>query len=175
MTPPDHLYYLFHLELKEKDANFHLQALIKEIGQDLSIVADYDIHTLDYDTKTDKVYFAYDQSNYVQIKGLPFEQIEVARKSLEKEYLYLSGEQIPQQARTEAWPIHENHCIQRILLDRLFDDKWNHHLKKKNKAAYKQLSNVQLGRLLFLTYQLMEEGKPLAQVWNESSLNYRSK
>jgi|AntRauTorckE5430_2_1112549.scaffolds.fasta_scaffold12405_2 hypothetical protein len=134
----------------------------------------YSLHAADYDEATGKLYAAYSATDYLQIRALPFEQIKEHRQLLEQHYLQLTQEQLPAQARKSHWAITEGHCLQRVVLDALFQDCWYNHLSK-SRPAYQQLNNLQLGRALLLCSRIGQTGRPLVAWLNVSSLTFRGK
>lgn len=134
----------------------------------------YQITAADFDEATGKLYVAFSETEYLQIRPLAFEALKSHRQILEQWYLLLTREKLPQQAQVEQWPIQQDHCLQRVVLDNLFQDCWYNHLKR-SKPAYRQLDNLQLGQALLLLYRMEQEGEPLVAVLNVSSLTFRGK
>ncbi|MCR9102914.1 MAG: hypothetical protein NXI25_23380 [bacterium] len=134
----------------------------------------YQITAADFDKPTGKLYVAYSKTDYLQVRPVPFEALKSHRQLLEQWYLLLTREKLPQQAQLEQWPIQEDHCLQRVVLDALFQDCWYNHLSR-SKPAYRQLDNLQLGQSLQLLSRMEREGKSLAAALNVSSLTFRGK
>lgn len=99
---------------------------------------------------------AYSKTDYLQVRQVPFEALKSHRQLLEQ------------------WPIQEDHCLQRVVLDALFQDCWYNHLSR-SKPAYRQLDNLQLGQSLQLLSRMEREGKSLVAALNVSSLTFRGK
>jgi hypothetical protein len=134
----------------------------------------YQITAADFDEPTGKLYVAYSKTDYLQVRQVPFEALKSHRQLLEQWYLWLTREKLPQQAQVEQWPIQEDHCLQRVVLDALFQDCWYNHLSR-SKPAYRQLDNLQLGQSLQLLSRMEREGKSLVAALNVSSLTFRGK
>ena len=95
---------------------------------------------------------AYSKTDYLQVRPVPFEALKSHRQLLERWYLLLTREKLPQQAQVEQWPIQEDHCLQRMVLD-----------------------DLQLGQSLQLLSRMEREGEPLVAALNVSSLTFRGK
>jgi hypothetical protein len=134
----------------------------------------YQITAVDFDKPTGKLYVANSKTDYLQVRQVPFEALKSHRQLLEQWYLLLTREKLPQQAQVEQWPIQEDHCLQRVVLDALFQDCWYNHLSR-SKPAYRQLDNLQLGQSLQLLSRMEREGKSLVAALNVSSLTFRGK
>lgn len=134
----------------------------------------YFLTAADFDEPTGKLYAAYSAKDYLQVRRLPFDQLKAHRQLMEQAYLKLTQEQLPRQAQAESWPVEEPHCLQRVVLDALFQDCWYGHLPQ-SKPAYRQLDNLQLGRALLLLSRMEQHGKTLVTFLNVSSLTFRGK
>ena len=134
----------------------------------------YPITAADFDEATGKLYVAFSETEYLQIRPLAFEALKGHRQVLEQQYLLLTREKLPQQAQQEGWPVQEDHCLQRIVLDALFQDCWYNHLRQSGRA-YRQLDNLQLGQSLLLLNRMGQKGAPLVAWLNVSSLTFRGK
>ena len=57
-------------------------------------------------------------------------------------YMHLTKEVLPSMARNDrtSWPVSEDHCFQRIVLDHVCGGVWYDHL---DRPAYKNLTNEQ--------------------------------
>ncbi len=81
-------------------------------------------------------------------------------------------EQLPDRARAAGdWPIREDHCFARVVLDTLFEDVWYDHVD--GRPAYEHLSADQLRAAIEVADRMLEEGKPAVRRLNEASLAYR--
>lgn len=95
---------------------------------------------------------------------------------LRERYLELTRETLPAAGCRRGWPIVEDHCFMRVLLDRLFDDCWYKHLDRRRGAAYRQLTGEQLRRVIAMAEELLaDEGDSLIHDWNRQSLWVRGK
>ncbi|MEM6382562.1 MAG: hypothetical protein AAF739_07810 [Pseudomonadota bacterium] len=97
----------------------------------------------------------------------------VARANPVDRYLTLTRQTMPELARTTRrdWPVRDDHCFQRIVLDALFGDVWYRHL---GKPAYKHLTAGQAERAAALCDAIIEGRADLAAL-NAQSLVYRGK
>ena len=88
-------------------------------------------------------------------------------------YLYLTKEVLPQLARGDEhnWPVSEDHCFQRIVLDTICGGVWYDHLSC---PAYKHLTNDQARRAVKLCQDIAEGRADLDQL-NQQSLDWRGK
>lgn len=94
---------------------------------------------------------------------------------LQQQYLRLTNEVMPEVSRQQHWPVHLNHCFQRIILDTLFQDCWYHHLDRTRRVpAYRQLSQEQLERALAIGEQMLTSSEVVRHL-NRQSLRYRGK
>ncbi|MEO0629182.1 MAG: hypothetical protein AAFY46_00460 [Planctomycetota bacterium] len=97
------------------------------------------------------------------------------RYDLQERYLDLVRLALPHRARSDAehdWPITEDHCFMRIVLDAVFEGCWYDHLDRRL-VGYKQLSDEQLVRAIEIAEALLEHGPTLADRLNERSLAWR--
>ncbi len=88
-------------------------------------------------------------------------------------YLDLTKVVMPEiaKSRTPAWPVSNDHCFQRIVLDTICGGVWYEHLAR---PAYRHLSNDQAYR----TVQLCEDiiaGRVDIRALNRQSLIWRGK
>jgi hypothetical protein len=96
---------------------------------------------------------------------------------LQERYLHLVREILPAAARAGRdgrWPIREDHCFMRVILDHLFDACWYDHLDRRL-VAYKQLSAQQLTDAIDLAERMLAEGPPLVLQMNVQSLRWRGR
>ncbi len=134
----------------------------------------WSITVWDIDEQTDKFYAAYSAQDYIQIKPLEFADLETYRQALEACYMQLTNEVLPDLAKAQNWIIHENHCFQRVVLDNIFDKAW-YEVLSKNRPAYKQLSNYQLGKAIHLANQIRKKPHDFLKQLQQKSLEYRGK
>ena len=88
-------------------------------------------------------------------------------------YMHLTKEILPSLARSNGqhWPVREDHCFQRIVLDTICGGVWYEHL---DRPAYKNLSHDQAQRAVDLCHEIAEGHADLRQL-NNQSLIWRSK
>ena len=89
------------------------------------------------------------------------------------DYIYLTKEVLPSIARSgeRHWPVREDHCFQRIVLDTICSGVWYEQLAR---PAYKHLTNDQALRAVKLCQDIVEERVDLKQL-NQQSLIWRGK
>ena len=95
------------------------------------------------------------------------------RRDLIDTYMHLTKKVLPQLARGDEhnWPIREDHCFQRIVLDTICGGVWYDHLSC---PAYKHLTNDQARRAVKLCQDIAEGRADLDQL-NQQSLDWRGK
>ena len=88
-------------------------------------------------------------------------------------YLDLTRRVLPQRAREPAtrWPVHEDQCFQRIVLDHVAGGTWYDHIAR---PAYKNLTDDQAARAVALCEDILE-GRADLHALNQQSLRYRGK
>ena len=94
-------------------------------------------------------------------------------RDLVNTYLHLTREVLPSLARSsrQDWPVREDHCFQRIVLDTICDGVWYEHV---DRPAYKNLTNDEAQRAVDLCYEIAEGRADLLQL-NNQSLIWRGK
>ena len=102
--------------------------------------------------------------------------LEVDRKNMQdlvNSYLHLTKEILPSLARSsrQDWPVREDHCFQRIVLDTICNGVWYEHL---DSPAYKNLTLNEVQRAVDLCYEIAEGHADLRQL-NNQSLIWRGK
>ena len=102
--------------------------------------------------------------------------LEVDRKNMHdlvNSYLHLTKEVLPSLARSsrQDWPVREDHCFQRIVLDTICNGVWYEHL---DRPAYKNLTHNEVRRAVDLCYEIAEGHADLRQL-NNQSLIWRGK
>lgn len=87
--------------------------------------------------------------------------------------MHLTKELLPELARTERrdWPVREDHCFQRIVLDAVCGGVWYEHL---DRPAYKHLSPQQAEQAADLCRDIAAGKADLAQL-NRQSLMWRGR
>ena len=88
-------------------------------------------------------------------------------------YLHLTREILPSLARSsrQDWPVREDHCFQRIVLDTICGGVWYEHLVH---PAYKNLTHDEAQRAVDLCYEIAE-GHADLRLLNNQSLIWRGK
>lgn len=89
---------------------------------------------------------------------------------LRETYLRKVTETLPAQA-SQDWPISEDHCFSRVVLDNVFRDAWYDHVN--GRPAYKNLSESELERAIAIADQMLEDGRSAVVERNENSLRWR--
>ena len=94
---------------------------------------------------------------------------------LRSRWLALTKEQLPARARQQRWPLREDHCFQRVLLDAACGGRWYDHVPAR--PAYRHLDPDRLARAVALAERLATEPDALAllRALNEQSLRWRGK
>ena len=94
-------------------------------------------------------------------------------RDLIDDYMHLTKTVLPSMARSgeRDWPVREDHCFQRIVLDQVCGGVWCEHL---GRPAYKHLTNDQAQRAVELCRDIIEGRSDLQQL-NEQSLIWRGK
>ena len=96
-----------------------------------------------------------------------------ATDRLIKTYMHLTKEVLPSMARSnrQDWPVSEDHCFQRIVLDHVCGGVWYEYL---DRPAYKHLTKDQAQRAVELCQGIIEGREDLRQM-NQQSLKWRGK
>ncbi len=104
---------------------------------------------------------------------LSFDLPGIAPANLVLEYLHLTRKVMPKLARTtnSHWPVRNDHCFQRIVLDTVCGGVWYDHIAR---PAYKHLSHTQTALAIRLCEQIIADKVDLS-VLNQQSLAWRSK
>lgn len=95
------------------------------------------------------------------------------RQHLIDTYLNLTRDVLPALAHTERrdWPVRNDHCFQRIVLDNICGGVWYAHLQR---PAYKHLTQDQARRAVALSRDIAD-GKVDLHRLNDKSLAWRGK
>ena len=88
---------------------------------------------------------------------------------IREQYLELTGERLPAQA-DPTWPVSEDHCFQRIVLDALFEDVWYDHVA--GRPAVEQLTADQLREAVAIAESMLDDPERVREL-NRASLGYR--
>ena len=88
-------------------------------------------------------------------------------------YMHLTKEVLPSLARNDQtdWPVSEDHCFQRIVLDDVCGGVWYEHL---DRPACKHMTNDQARRAVILCQDIAERRANLQEL-NQQSLFWRGK
>ena len=88
-------------------------------------------------------------------------------------YMTLTKEVMPQLARTshKYWPVRNDHCFQRIVLDAICGGTWYDHIAR---PAYKHLTRYQALQAVTLCDAIISGDADLTQL-NRQSLTWRGK
>ena len=88
-------------------------------------------------------------------------------------YMYFTKKVLPALARTggKDWPVSEDHCFQRIILDHVCGGVWYEYL---DRPAYKNLTKDQVQRAVKLCEDIADGHKDLQKL-NQQSLIWRGK
>ena len=97
----------------------------------------------------------------------------VNRRNLVDAYLHLTEEVLPSLAKSggQNWPVREDHCFQRIVLDTICSGVWYAYL---DRPAYKNLTHEQAQRAVDLCREIAAGRADLKQL-NNQSLIWRGK
>ncbi|MBW4662567.1 MAG: hypothetical protein KME15_28315 [Drouetiella hepatica Uher 2000/2452] len=90
-------------------------------------------------------------------------------------YLELTNHILPQLAHQRQFPVRNNHCFQRIVLDNLFGQCWYTVLQRGKEAAYKQLTEAQLESAIALAEAIIARPDEYIYQLNQNSLRWRGK
>lgn len=95
------------------------------------------------------------------------------RLNLIQRYQYLTKNTMPEAARTlrHDWPVQNDHCFQRIVLDAIAGGIWYDHISR---PAYKHLSLDQARRAVELCENILSGETDLTEM-NHQSLKWRGK
>lgn len=100
------------------------------------------------------------------------DSLEKRRIDLVQRYLQLTREVLPELARTERveWPVQNDHCFQRIVLDTVSNGVWYDHIRR---PAYVHLSMDQAWQAVQMCEDIVAGSTDLAEL-NRKSLLWRS-
>ncbi len=90
---------------------------------------------------------------------------------LREQYRELTAETLPAEA-DETWPVTEDHCFQRIVLDTLFGDEWYDHVA--GRPAVESLTADQLREAIEIAESMRDSPERVVKL-NRASLRYRGK
>ena len=97
---------------------------------------------------------------------------EDARAALEARWLHLTRVALPEAAIPRGWPVHLDHCFQRILLDAACGGQWYEHVA--GRPAYRRCAPDLLARAVALAEAALE-GRADLHALNRASLAWRGR
>ena len=102
-----------------------------------------------------------------------FDVPQPTHAALVEQYLHLTRTVMPALAQTSKrrWPVQNDHCFQRIVLDTICGGVWYDHIAR---PAHKHLSQAQATLAVQLCNQIITE-KTNLNVLNQQSLAWRGK
>jgi len=92
------------------------------------------------------------------------------REALEQRWLRLTRETLPALAAERCWPVDQDHCFQRILLDNAFSGVWYDHVE--GRPAYARAPEDALAVAVALGEACVDGTADLAEL-NRQSLSWR--
>ena len=95
----------------------------------------------------------------------------MANQPLVAQWFALTRDEMPDIARPRNWPVHFDHCFQRILLDNAVGGVWREQIKP---PAYRNASEATLTRAIELGRQAVDGQADLSEL-NRRSLAWRGK
>jgi hypothetical protein len=100
-------------------------------------------------------------------------ETQLRTADLVSRYMTLTKEIMPALARTSHlhWPVRNDHCFQRIVLDALCGGVWYDHIPR---PAYKHLTRAQAGQAVQLCDEIISGQADLGSM-NRQSLIWRGK
>jgi hypothetical protein len=101
------------------------------------------------------------------------DQLDLFPEPLVAEYLRLTREEMPRLARSSCadWPVQEDHCFQRIVLDSVCGGVWYDHLAR---PACRNMTQAQLRQAIALCRDIISDEADLKDL-NAQSLVWRGK
>lgn len=96
----------------------------------------------------------------------------MTRGERERHWLALTRDTLPALSRARGWPVHADHCFQRILLDHACGGRWYDHIA--GRPAYAHASDDQLDRAIALAEAAADGDADMAAL-NRQSLHWRGK
>ncbi len=96
----------------------------------------------------------------------------IVRQTLEQDWLTLTRKTLPQIALSRGWPIQNDHCFQRVLLDNACNGKWADVILVK--PAYRNAPEPILSAALALGMAVFCGTEDLSAL-NDRSLKWRGK
>ncbi|MEM6385463.1 MAG: hypothetical protein AAF718_04415 [Pseudomonadota bacterium] len=96
-----------------------------------------------------------------------------AQDALIDRYIYLTKTVMPAKAKAERrdWPVVNDHCFQRIVLDHVCGDVWYNHIAR---PAYRNMTAAQTAKAIDLCEAIIA-GRENLSAMNRQSLRWRGK
>ena len=94
------------------------------------------------------------------------------RATLEHQWMTLTREELPKASATRDWPVHLDHCFQRICLDHACGGCWYDHIKSR--PAYKAAPDAILRKAVRFAEDILQDRTDLHAL-NRQSLIWRGK
>ena len=100
-------------------------------------------------------------------------EADARREALVARYRHLTGVVLPAQARdrTRGWPVVNDHCFQRIVLDAVCGGVWYDHVPR---PAYRNLTSGQAAAAVALCEAILDGSEDVSAL-NRQSLRWRGK
>ncbi|MEL7254826.1 MAG: hypothetical protein AAFZ04_07580 [Pseudomonadota bacterium] len=104
---------------------------------------------------------------------LPLGDLDDAREEAIARYLHLSKDVMPTMARNpdRAWPVVNDHCFQRIVLDAVSGGVWYDHIAR---PAYRNMTKEQAEKAVTLCEGIIAGTEDIVAL-NRQSLIFRGK
>ena len=102
---------------------------------------------------------------------MAFETATDIRDKLVADWLHLTRDTMPSIADNKGWPVRQDHCFQRILLDNAVGQKWNEEIPA---PAYRNADDEVIERAIALGRAAIDGLEDLDQL-NANSLAWRNK
>lgn len=94
------------------------------------------------------------------------------RAALEQDWMTLTRKALPEAAQGRDWPVHLDHCFQRICLDHACGGCWYDTIK--NRPAFRCASDAVLQKAVGYARDILNDTRDLHQM-NRQSLAWRGK
>lgn len=108
-------------------------------------------------------------------QNLSLFEADNALEQLRQQYIWLTTIVLPQLATQRNFPVNQDHCFQRIILDNLLGCCWYDVLDRNQGPAYRQLSEGQLREAIALAHSVVQLSDDYLHQLNHSSLAWRGK
>lgn len=95
-----------------------------------------------------------------------------SRTELEQRWLHLTRVELPQVADGRGWPIRNDHCFQRVLLDAACGGCWYDHIAQR--PAYRMAADETLQHAVHLGEQALSGAADMSAL-NRQSLAWRGR